>query len=153
MAHRRGGSLISTIRQLSHRIFWAMLRERGMGDLSPEQGKILFALMEAPEGLTIREIGQKTNLKKSTLTTMLRRMETNGYLTMAGDALDGRATRVHRTQKFTRQMDDYDVVSRQMTDVYYKGFREEEIDIFESMLNRILQNLKEYENTKREEEL
>lgn len=152
MKRRHGGSLVSTIRQISHRIFWGMLRSRGLGDLSPEQGKILFALMEAPEGLTIREIGGKTNLKKSTLTTMLRRMQANGYLTTAEDALDGRVTRVFRTEKFVRQLGDFDAVSQEMTDVYYKGFREEEIDLFESMLERLLKNLLEYEQTESGEE-
>jgi DNA-binding MarR family transcriptional regulator len=150
MSHRRGGSLISTIRQLSHRIFTGMLRARGLGDISPEQGKILFALMEAPGGLTIGEIGRETHLKKSTLTTMLRRMENNGYLTMRGDEADGRATRVLRTDKFLRQLAAYDEVSRAMTRVYYKGFREEEVDLFESMLEKLLGNLKDYENHKGE---
>lgn len=148
MARRRGGSLISAIRLLSHRIFDNMLKERGLADFSPEQGKILFALMEAPEGLTIRDISAKTQLKKSTLTTMLRRMQTNGYITMSGDTEDGRATRVLRTDKFLRRLDAYDEVSAAMTGVYYKGFAEEEIDRFETMLAKLLDNLKQYENEK-----
>ncbi len=147
MAHRRGGSLISTIRQLSHRIFGNMLRARGLADFPPEQGKILFALMEAPEGLTIRDISARTHLKKSTLTTMLRRMQANGYVTMGVDSKDGRATRVLRTDKFLSQSDAYDEVSEEMTGVYYKGFTKEEIDRFEAMLGRLLQNLVEYEKS------
>jgi DNA-binding MarR family transcriptional regulator len=152
MAYRKGGSLVSSVRQLSHRIFRDMLRRHGLGGLHPAQGKILFALMGAPEGLTIGEVAGRTLLKKSTLTNMLRRMEANGYVAMAADAADGRATRVRLTGKFAGESGAFDSVSREMTALWYEGFGEEEIDSFESMLERILGNLIRYESAKMEEE-
>lgn len=146
MPLRRGGSLVSMVRQVSHRIFWGMLRGQGLEDLHPAQGKIIFALMGAPDGMTIGDIGRKTLLKKSTLTAMLRRMEGKGYLTRAADVTDGRATRVCLTDKFRGQMAQYEQVSQRMTEVYYRGFREDEIDLFEAMLERVLNNLMEYES-------
>ena len=151
MALRRGGSLISKVRQVSHRVFQGLLRQHGLTDLHPEQGKILFALMGSPGSMTIGEIGRQTLLKKSTLTTMLNRMEASGYLTKSPDPTDSRATLVCMTDKFRRQMDAYERVSAEMTAIYYKGFQEEEIDRFESMLERILLNLREYENAEEEE--
>lgn len=145
MAMRQGGSLVSTVRQLSHRVFLNMLQKHGLTDLHPAQGKILFALMNAPGGLTIGEIGGKTLLKKSTLTAMLGRMEANGYLTRTADPQDGRATKVCLTDKFRGQMNRFEQVSQEMTAVYYAGFEDKEIDLFESMLERILGNLVEYE--------
>ena len=41
--------------------------------------------------------------------------------------------------------DRYDAVSAQMTEVFYKGFSNEEINEFESFLRRVLVNLKESE--------
>ena len=38
--------------------------------------------------------------------------------------------------------DRYDAVSAQMTEVFYKGFSNEEINEFESFLRRVLVNLK-----------
>lgn len=151
MKRRRGGSLVSMVRQLSHRVFWGMLREYGLEDLHPAQGKILSVLMDSPEGMTIGEIGYKTMLKKSTLTLMLRRMEGRGYLTRAADAADGRATRVCLTDKFKGQLPEFERVSQRMTDVYYRGFQDEEIDQFEAMLERILDNLTDYEISEDEE--
>ena len=39
--------------------------------------------------------------------------------------------------------DEYDGVTKEIEDIYYKGFTGEEIDRFENCLKRILKNLEE----------
>lgn len=142
---RRGGSLVSRLHRTSQRVFWAMMRRHGLHDLHPEQGKIFFALMDAPDGLMITEIAGRTSLQKSTLTNMLARMEKRGLIDRSPDPEDRRAVRVRLTDHLRAQMSRYNTVSDEITDLYYLGFTDAEIDAFEAMLERIIGNLDTYD--------
>ena len=76
---REGGFLIAKIHQITNRIFKQMLKEYGIKELNPGQGRILFALWQN-DNISIRELSLKTQLTKSTLTTMLDRLENAGFL-------------------------------------------------------------------------
>ena len=44
-------------------------------------------------------------------------------------------------EKAVALKDEYDGVTKEIEDIYYKGFSDEEIEQFESYLKRILNNL------------
>ena len=46
-------------------------------------------------------------------------------------------------EKAVALKDEYDGVTKEIEDIYYKGFTDEEIDRFENCLKRILKNLEE----------
>ena len=54
-----------------------------------------------------------------------------------------RSALVCLTEKAVALKDEYDGVTKEIEDIYYKGFTDEEIDRFENCLKRILKNLEE----------
>ena len=137
---REGGFLIAKIHQITNRIFKQMLKNYGIKELNPGQGRILFALWQE-DNVPIRELSKKTQLTKSTLTTMLERLENAGYLKRESDEEDERLKRVKLSDKSIKLQQKYVDVSKKMTDIFYRTLTENEIDQFEGYLRRILDNL------------
>jgi DNA-binding MarR family transcriptional regulator len=136
---REGGFLIAKIHQLAGRIFAQKLKEHQI-DINPAQGRILFVLWQQ-DGIPIRELAQKTALGKSTLTSMLDRLEAGGYLRRVPAPNDRRKILIERTDKDRALQDLYNQVSAEMTALFYEDFSEQEIDDFERYLRRIFEHL------------
>jgi len=136
---RQGGFLISKIHRLSGRVFARMLREYDI-EINPAQGRILFVLWRE-DGVPIRELAKRTSLGKSTLTSMLDRLEEAGYIARERSETDRRVVLVRRTDKDRAAQAAYERVSAAMADVFYRGLTDDEIGTFERTLERILDNL------------
>lgn len=143
MQLRQGGFLISKIHQLAGRIFSKKLKQAQINEINPAQGRILFVLWEN-DGISINQLAQKTQLGKSTLTSMLYRLETDGLLTRSPSKNDRREILIHRTEKDKAFQDVYLQVSKEMTDLFYQGFTDQQITEFELALTQILNNLMKY---------
>jgi DNA-binding MarR family transcriptional regulator len=141
--HREGGFLVTKIHHLSGRIFAEKLRKHQI-EINPGQGRILYALWRE-DGIPINELARRTLLSKSTLTTMLDRLEDAGLLSRVPTKSDRRKTLIRLTEKVKALEDTYAGVSEEMTELFYRDFRGEEIDQFEKYLGRILRNLTDYE--------
>ncbi len=138
-AKREGGFLIAKIHQLGGRIFARKLKEHKI-DINPAQGRIMFVLWQE-DGIPISELARKTSLGKSTLTSMLDRLERAGFLIRVPSAEDRRIIMVKRTEKDRSREREYVRVSQEMTDLFYEGFSQQEIDTFEGSLRRVFGNL------------
>ncbi len=137
---REGGFLIAKIHQITDRIFKQMLKEYGIKALNPGQGRILFALWQNDE-IPIHELSKKTQLTKSSLTTMLDRLENGGFLKRERDKNDKRIINIKLSEMSKNLQNKYVEVSKKMTEVFYGPLTEEEIDQFEDYLRHILDNL------------
>lgn len=141
---RQAGFLMAKIRQVGERVFLRRLKEAGI-EINPAQGRIMFALWQE-DGVSIQELVRKTQLSKSTLTSMLDRLETMDYVRRQRCDKDRRQILIYRTEKDRATEKQYVQLSEQMTDIWYEGFNEAEADRFEAYLQRILDNLVRYEN-------
>ena len=137
---REGGFLIAKIHQVSGRIFAKILKEYGIDQINPAQGRILFALWKKDE-IPISELAKKTQLSKSTLTSMLDRLEKAGHITRMRPEKDRRTIILRLAEKDRNLQKVYSKVSDEMTNIFYREFSHEEIDEFEGYLKRILTNL------------
>jgi len=140
----RGGFTISQIKQIQGRIFEKLLKANGVEDFNGAQGRILFVLWQN-DNLPIHELSQQTSLAKTTLTSMLDRMEAKGYLERVLDPQDRRQIRIVLTPKARALNERYQAVSAQMNEIFYQGFSDEEIGAVDSALAKILENLKRFE--------
>ncbi len=77
---------------------------------------------------------------------MLDRLEASGYLLRAFEKEDRRKINIRLTEQALALRDKYILVSDHMTTLFYEGFSEDEILIFEKYLDRILNNLIRKEN-------
>ena len=137
---RDGGYLISQIHQLSGRIFSKKLKDYQI-DINHAQGRIIFALWKKDQ-IPINDLSKETALSKSSLTTMLERLEKSGHIIRKQSETDKRITIVCLTDKSSSLRNDYQKISADMIDIFYKGFTDDEISKFELSLKKILKNLK-----------
>lgn len=144
MRETEGGFLITKIKQVQGRIFDLLLQKAGIQEFNGAQGRILYVLWQE-DGLPIIELSKRTGLAKTTLTSMLDRMDEKGFLERIVDNKDRRMIRVFLTSKAKVLNDQYNEVSSEMSQIFYKNFSDEEIITFEKALEKILYNLEQRE--------
>jgi DNA-binding MarR family transcriptional regulator len=138
---RDGGYLISQIHQLTGRIFSKKLKDYQI-DINHAQGRIIFALWKNDQ-IPINDLSKETALSKSSLTTMLERLEKSGHIIRKQSETDKRITIICLTSKSSSLRSDYQKISADMIDLFYKDFTDDEISQFELSLKKILKNLKD----------
>ena len=149
---REGGFLIAKIHQISGRVFARLLKSHGIVEFNPAQGRIIFALWQG-DGISIQTLAKRTALKKSTLTSMLDRLQEDGWITRVPAPCDRRSVMVCLTEKHKELQDRYSAVSAAMNAYFYTGFSPTEIDEFEETLRRALANVTQSEEALDKKEL
>lgn len=135
-----GGFYVSRVHQLGGRVFERILKESGVDTFNGAQGRILYVLWEH-EKLPISEIGKLTSLAKTTLTSMLDRMEEADLVKRLPDAEDRRQILISITEKAKQYKETYDNISEKMNEIFYEGFNADEVLMLERLLARIISNL------------
>ena len=143
---RQGAFLVSKMHQVAGRIFTRKLKQYQIDHFTPAQGRIMFVLWQR-DNISIQELAQETQLKKSTLTSMLDRLEDTGHITRVPSKSDRRKIMIKTTQKDKELQGLYARVSSEITQLFYHGFTSSEIDRFEEYLSRILTNIQKIEKT------
>lgn len=75
----KGGNYVSQIKRLSDRILEQILAEKNIDAFNGAQGRILYVLWSR-DGISLRELADKTGLAPTTLTSMVDRMEKAGLV-------------------------------------------------------------------------
>lgn len=140
MRKTNGGFLITQIKQVQGRIFDALLQKAGIEEFNGAQGRILYVLWQE-DGLSVVELAKRTGLAKTTLTSMLERMDQKGFLERVSDSKDRRILRIFLAAKAQILREQYQQVSDEMSRIFYQDFSKEEIIAFENTLEKILGNL------------
>lgn len=140
-----GGFLISKVKQIQGRVFEKLLTEYGIDQFNGAQGRILFVLWNE-DNIPIKELSDKTGLAKTTLTSMLDRLEQSGCIQRLYDRTDRRTVKIKLTETAKNLQSQYDEVSTRMSEIFYEGFSDDEIIAFEKALAQILNNLTKKEN-------
>ena len=140
--NNNGGYLINQIQKISSRKFNELLKEKNIDEFNGSQGVILYSLWNNKE-LTIKEIGKITGLAKTSLTSMLDRMEEKGLIRRKDNSEDKRSIKIMLTDKAKELEKDYNDISNKMSNVFYKKFSDKEINEIENYLERIISNLEE----------
>jgi DNA-binding MarR family transcriptional regulator len=92
------GYLLNKAARRWNAMLLSMLREAGVDDIRPSFGAVLVPLFEE-DGLRLGELAGRAGLTKQTLTTLVRRVEAQGYVERRPDPIDGRAARLYLTRK------------------------------------------------------
>ena len=143
--NNNGGYLINQIQKISSRKFNELLKEKNIDEFNGSQGVILYSLWNNKE-LTIKEIGKITGLAKTSLTSMLDRMEEKGLIRRKDNSEDKRSIKIMLTMLTDKAKElekDYNDISNKMSNIFYKNFSDKEINEIENYLERIISNLEE----------
>lgn len=138
--NNKGVFLINKVNFLSGRIFNKLIKEHNNLDINHSQGKILYVVSIYKE-LSITRLGKELGVSTSTLTSMLDRLESRGYILKKSSKKNNRITLISNTKKADKLIDIFNNVITKMNDTLYDNFEEEEIKLFEKYLEKIYLNL------------
>ena len=95
---RNLGFLLAKASQRWNELLYERFCDRGFAEVRPAYGSILVPLFEE-DGLRMGQLAQRARLSKQTMTTMVRLLERAGLVERERDAHDGRAFRIHLTER------------------------------------------------------
>jgi len=136
--------LSASIDALLDRILSKKHRESSIDNLTAAQSRILFLLWRRDE-ISIGEVARITNLKKSTLTTTLAKLEKAGHIKLIPSETDKRKTIVKVINRNENLIALNKSIIDEVGDIFYSGFSNDEVALYESFLKRTLDNLKEFQ--------
>lgn len=142
-----GGYQALQIRLLNGRIFQKLLSKEPEAQYRSEQGKILTVLWQKEDGrATATDIALASGLANNTLTSMIKKLVDQGLVTIEQSDQDKRKKFVVLTELGWEQKEIGDRVSKELGEIFYQGFSNQEIRAFEAYQERIITNLKSKEN-------
>ena len=142
-----GGYQALQIRLLNGRIFQKLLSKEPDAQYRSEQGKILTILWKQELGCaTATDIALATGLANNTLTSMVKKLEEQGLVTIQPCTQDKRKKYISLTDLGWAQKEIGDRVSKELGEIFYQGFSDQEIREFEAYQERIISNLKAKES-------
>ena len=95
------GFLLAKASQRWNELLQEAFAREGFPEVRASYGSVLLPLFEE-DGLRMGEIAHRARLSKQTMTTMVRLAERDGLVKRRPDPADGRATRVHLSDKGRR---------------------------------------------------
>jgi MarR family transcriptional regulator, lower aerobic nicotinate degradation pathway regulator len=117
-----------------------MVRENGHADISVAYFAVLQALWES-DGLSITDLGEKAQLEKSTMTSLIDRMESAGLVRREDHPTDRRAYQIcltPRGKELEKKLDE--VVARAYRHLT-RGIAEEDLQKAIKVCKRLIQNV------------
>ena len=142
-----GGYQALQIRLLNGRIFQKLLSKEPEAQYRSEQGKILTVLWQKEDGrATATDIALASGLANNTLTSMIKKLVDQGLVTIEQSDQDKRKKFVVLTELGWAQKEIGHRVSKELGEIFYQGFSDQEIREFEDFQERIISNLKAKEN-------
>ena len=147
MDKMQGGYQALQIRLLNGRIFQKLLSKEPDAQYRSEQGKILTVLWQKEQGrATATDIALATGLANNTLTSMIKKLVEQSLVKIEQSDQDKRKKFVVLTELGWSQKEIGDRVSKELGEIFYQGFSDQEIREFEAYQERIISNLKAKEN-------
>lgn len=131
---------------LLSRTTWAMnnfvnrlLKEKGLNDISVAFFAVLQALWEE-DGLSISDLGERVCLEKSTMTSLIDRMEKAALLKRADHPTDRRAYQIYLTPRGKVIQEKIDQVASQAYQSLTQGIAAKELQISIEVCRQIIKN-------------
>ncbi len=134
------GYLLNKVNQSANNELARLLREAGVTDITPGLGRILFALWQKDE-VKMNELAKETYLDRSTMTTMIDRLEKNSLVRRIPDPVDRRGILVKLTDTGFERKELYKQVSSLLNRKLLRGIDQEKLEITKKVLQQIFDNL------------
>ena len=129
----------------------AMNRRLQQLDLTSAQGHIIGFVAHSPEPPCARDLESAFGLTHATVSGLLSRMESKGFIALTPDPKDRRVKRIHLLDKGNACCREICQRVRETEQLLADGFTEEELACFRGFLTRAIQNLCETTQSDREE--
>lgn len=129
----------------------AMNRRLQQLDLTSAQGHIIGFLACSPEPPCARDLETAFGLTHATVSGLLSRMESKGFIALTSDPHDRRIKRIHLLDKGRACSREIRQRVRETELILSEGFSGEELECFRAFLSRAIRNMSETTQSDREE--
>jgi DNA-binding MarR family transcriptional regulator len=86
------------------------------------------------------DLGEKMDIKDSTVVRLIDRMEKEEFVQRVKDAKDRRVTYVMLTEKGKKRIEELLPIGEEMSKVFSENISQEEFEIFNKVLNKMVEN-------------
>jgi DNA-binding MarR family transcriptional regulator len=131
---------ITCIRQRLFKFLERELADRNISGVAPSHGDVLFAL-DQNECQTVQDVAKYTNKDKSTISSVLNRLETNGYIRKDKDTTDARITNLTLTPKAKKLKPVLFEISGKMNARIFESLSTAEKETLFELIEKILNHL------------
>jgi DNA-binding MarR family transcriptional regulator len=131
---------ISKTKKKMTRFIENSLKEKGLDDLAPSYGNILTVLYNNNGKSSMNKIGQIIGKDKSTITALVNKLSSLGYVQKEKCVEDRRVTYIILTEKGKAIEWKVNDISEKVNLIAYKNFSKEEKDIFLKLLKKMNNN-------------
>ena len=132
-------SLVSRIREFANTFITDEMNKYGVEGLAVSHGDIIFSLLNN-EKFTMKEIAEKIEKDKSTVTALVNKLIKQGYIEKTKDILDNRVVFVTLTEKGKSLEPMFNKISEELISKVYEGISENEKEELLKTLIKIKNN-------------
>ena len=132
-------SFLSHIHTITATFLTEKLKQQGFNDFASSHGNILFQLNKNGK-MTMGELAKAINRDKSTATVLVRKLENEGFVSIINDENDKRNKYILLSKKGMEYTKITSEISEELLSTFYKGFSDQEKQIFLDFLERIVNN-------------
>lgn len=132
-------TLISNIHSKVSDYLCNKLAEEGFTNLTSSHGNILYQL-SVQDSISMTELAKKVNRDKSTVTVLIRKLESYGLIERVADTKDNRVVYISLSEKGKTCTLKMLEISKDLLTTCYNGFTEEEKTTTLELLMRIYKN-------------
>jgi MarR family transcriptional regulator, organic hydroperoxide resistance regulator len=132
--------IITNIRQRLFKFLESELAKENIRGIAPSYGDILFVL-DQKGTLTMQEVARHTIKDKSTISSVINKLVSGGFIVKERGAHDGRYTNLTLTAKAKKLRPLLFGISRKMNDTLFKGLSEKEKTMLFKLMGKVYQNL------------
>lgn len=93
------------------------------------------------DGISQTELGEKLNIKDSTVVRLIDRMEKDGYVTRLKHHSDRRITIIKLTEKGQQIREAFLPEGEKMLEIFATNISEAELEVFKKVLKKMVENI------------
>ncbi len=131
---------VAAIRRRANEYIVRRLEDMGLKGLAPSHASILGRLFTSGD-MAMAQLAAAIRRDKSTVTTLVRKLESLGYVARRKAEADARKSLVSLTSKGRALRPGYERIIRELEDMAYQGFSPEERSSLLDLLTRVRENL------------
>ena len=132
--------IITNIRQRLFKFLDSELAKKDIKGIAPSYGDILFVL-DQKGTITMQEVARYTIKDKSTISSVINKLEAGGFILKERDASDGRYTNLTLTEKAKKLRPVLFEISKKMNAKLFDGLGEEEKQTLFMLMEKVFKNI------------
>ncbi len=122
------------------------------GSLHRSQHRVLLYIFKCENPPTQKDIAKFFGISSAAVAVMLKKLEASGYIKREAEEKDMRFNRITVTEKGEKILKDTKMLVDEVDVFMFKDFSKEELHIFSECLEKMQNNLTEFERKEKENE-